>query len=156
MNNYERLENLAKELLDIDIKYNNDMFNFLLGAPLYEINTKNSYGDSEYAVLPRMNAIYDRYNRDVNTKKIFEDSLIKIINRCVNGKFLFPILLIIEYQLKAQKLNTSPFFVDFVPIFELLKSNLKKNYAFNSKKGYIPDFEKHNSILESNYGMKIL
>jgi hypothetical protein len=68
----------------------------------------------------------------------------------------------IEYQLRSEKNNTSPFHMDNKALLASLSQNIKQNMQLyqkplnNYSNTYIEQFNHYNGILEENYGHKII
>ena len=162
MNEYNILEQRAKKLLDICMKYQNDLFYFLIEGPGFDLYTKNNLGEKEFAVNLRVQAIYDKYKESPEVKELFERTLQDVAENNKSGEYVNYLLLLVEYQLKKEKQNEAPFKIDIGLILENLRKNIIENYdkynksTTSSPNNFISNVQKHDTILEENYGYKIL
>ena len=104
----------------------------------------------------------EKYKENPMVKDLFENTLLKVAETSKSGRFINYLLLILEYQLNQEKNNKSPFKINSSLILDKLRNNIVSNYTIFNRAttkypdGFISVFQKHDSILQDNYGHKIL
>lgn len=160
-NNYKYVKELAEDLLDIALKYD-ELKKYILTYPGYEVYVNDGNGNKVDSKDAKMQAIYKKYSMDVNISKKLFDALDFNISITKNGKFLLEILEIIKYQMLGQEQKTVPFQIDCVLLLQKVKNNIMQNKNIYEKssnsypKGFMPDFKIQDQNLEASYGHKIL
>ena len=126
------------------------------------LDVKNPYGEREFAVNLRVQAIYNKYETCSDVKDWFERTLKDVAENNKSGEYLHYLLLVIEYQLKQERSNDAPFTIDANGILERVRNNILNNKDIFMRKssanpnGFISCFQNHNTTLEVNYGYRIL
>lgn len=158
---YGHLMEKAQKLLDICMKYREDLFYFLIDGPGFDLYTHDSYGENEYAVDVRMQAIYNKFKTCPNVKDLFEKTLIDVAENNKSGRYMTYALLLIEYQLRQERANDAPFKINAALILEQMRKNIAENYELLNRRhsaypdGFIPILQMHSEILK-NYGFSIM
>lgn len=160
-NNYKVTKELAEKLLDIALKYD-ELDKFIIGYPGYELYVNDGMGQKINSVDAMMKAIYKRYLSDNSISDKLYVAIESRVNSTKNGITLLHLLDIIQYQMRSEKQNVSPFDIDCAMLLQCVKNNIVQNKAVYSrgfkdhKEGFIDEFKNFNQTLETNYGHRIL
>lgn len=108
---------------------NNQLEDFLVGMPVYQMDEQDEYGNHiSYARLV-MEAIYRIYNAHPEKgldKETFE-CLERILRNDKSSESLFYTLSNIEHHIKAEKSGKAPFHMDCEKLLDALQENLEEN-----------------------------
>lgn len=164
MSNLIANKELASKYLEVALK-NNSFREFLLGYSLYELNVKDQNGNNVFSAMHVMEAIYDKYRKNPDSKidKLTYETMIHELQTNRFNKAILNLFENITYQISAQKNQTAPFSFDCMKLLEEAKENLKRNEVFykypqgeNKPNGIWPELEMYNNRIEQTTGHKIL
>ena len=155
INNYVYVKELAEDLLNIALKYDElDKF-ILVDYPGYEVFVNDGMGNKVDSIDAKMQAIYKKYSTDNTVKEKLLAALSSRITRTKNERILFNLIEVIKYQLREEEINNAPFNLDCKALLELARANISKNIDFYSCSS-IEKLKIYSQYLETNYGFKLM
>ena len=152
----------AMRLLDIALEYN-ELDEFLIGFPGYELGGKDGNGGYVQDTSLVMQAIYKKYEIDPSISEKFYEAIAGHINRTKSGKTLMEMLRVINAQLRHEKEKTAPFSIDCAALLQLARENIVRNRDLYLKPladlggdVRMTQFALYDENLYRNYGYRIL
>lgn len=127
-NLYTSKMELSMELLEIALEYN-CFDRYVMGYPGYVVEMNNPDGTKSMDVQCTVETIYNYYkdHLDQNIDKDFNDTLLKVANKCFDIESLINVLDVTRYHMISEKNGFAPFSIDGLKVLEDMKVQVEKN-----------------------------